>query len=138
MTTNDVDEHKLASCKNCGTSLSFADRIGRNLLQRLLMRSQRFQCRACGKKQFLVSLPKRKPLDKPNPPDSQAVPVLTRTQQPQQPEVIKHLKIENARLTKVNEVLLMEIKRIQKEKRGLQKINSLLKKSLKQASKKKL
>lgn len=124
-----VGDQALANCKNCDSSLMPADRIGRSLIQHLLPGGVRFECRACGHKQYFWVHPTgSKQPELPEPHEVQALSHSPETDSKYPAGILKELKIENARLKKINKVLLTEIKRIQKEKRALKRVNSLLKK----------
>lgn len=114
--------HAITSCSRCGGKLTLADRISRNIIQKLLPHSGRFECRACGHKQFRLKLsPEYIP---PKSANTAGNPNLPATED----ETLRKLKIANARLKKKNEVLLQELARVQKEKRALKKVNELLRK----------
>ncbi|MGV6815642.1 MAG: hypothetical protein ACWA44_00050 [Thiotrichales bacterium] len=119
--------HAITSCSRCGGQLTLADRITRNIIQKFIPRSGRFECRACGHKQFRLKLsPEFHPAtpadaaNNPNPPSLK----LPATEE----ETLRKFKIANAQLKKRNEFLLQELARVQKEKRALKKVNELLRK----------
>lgn len=119
--------HTITSCSHCGCELTLADRTSRNLIQKFIPRSGRFECRACGHKQFRLKLSHE--YIPPMPADNAGNPNQPGLKTPAtEDETLRKLKIANARLKKKNEVLLQELARVQKEKRALEKVNELLRK----------